>query len=194
MERSDMTEGGAGRCIGAGGQTAARRVAAQLDGRHIAVAESCTAGHIAASLAAVDGASEFFIGGVVAYAEDVKRSLLGVVTQSVLCERAAEQMARGVGRLLDAKLAIATTGVAGPDPVDGVAPGTVFVATLVDESCRSSELHLSGSPSQVCLDATEQALTMLGQHLGEIRRAAGYPARSQRTASSFIPTRGDTED
>lgn len=62
----------------------AERIATLLDGRSVATAESCTAGRIAETLACVPGAVEFLRGGLVAYQEEIKRRLLGVVAESVV--------------------------------------------------------------------------------------------------------------
>lgn len=144
---------------------AAESVAAGLDGRAVAVAESCTAGRVASALAGVERAADFFRGGLTAYQEEVKRRLLGVCAESVLCEQAAREMAVGVARLLGSEVAVATTGVAGGEPVDGVAPGTVFVATLVDGSTRASTFHVDADPDTTCDQAAAQALTQLATHL-----------------------------
>lgn len=90
---------------------AARRVASLQNGRTIATAESCTAGRIAGALAAVEQAFAFFAGGLVAYQERVKRELLGVTARSVLSFDAAEEMALGVAKLLDADVTVSTSGV-----------------------------------------------------------------------------------
>src|SRR3954464_6252989 len=93
----------------------ARRVAELLAGRTIATAESCTAGRVAEVLACVEQATDFLRGGLVAYQDEVKRGLLGVTARSVLTAEAAEQMASGVARLLDADVTVSTTGVAGDE-------------------------------------------------------------------------------
>ena len=91
----------------------------------LAVAESLTAGHVQAQVAAVSGASEFFLGGVTAYSLDQKVRHLGVnraAAKKVNCVSAdiAEQMARGVCALFDADLGVATTGYAEPSAADRV--------------------------------------------------------------------------
>jgi nicotinamide-nucleotide amidase len=146
---------------------AADAVAARLDGRTVAVAESCTAGRIASALAGVERAADFFRGGLTAYQEDVKRRLLDVEADTVLCERAACEMATGVAHLLDVGVAVATTGVAGDEPVDGVPPGTVFVATLVDGSTRTATIHVDADPDATCDEAAVRALSLLADHLSE---------------------------
>ncbi|WP_419917748.1 competence/damage-inducible protein A [Candidatus Poriferisocius sp.] len=97
----------------------------------LALAESLTGGMIGARLTAVPGASDVFRGGLVSYAGDIKFDLLGVPEGPVVSEEAVTAMARGAARLLGADCAIAVTGVAGPDPLDGQEPGTVWMATLV---------------------------------------------------------------
>ena len=97
----------------------------------LALAESLTGGLIGARLTAVPGASDVFRGGLVSYASDVKFDLLDVPMGPVVSEEAVVAMARGAARLLGADCAIAVTGVAGPDPLDGEDPGTVWMATLV---------------------------------------------------------------
>src|SRR5690606_8878596 len=88
---------------------AARVVAEQLNGRTVATAESCTAGRLGSSLAAVENAVDFYRGTLVAYQEEIKRSLLAVRADSVFSQEAAEQMALGVCELLGADAAVATT-------------------------------------------------------------------------------------
>jgi nicotinamide-nucleotide amidase len=95
----------------------------------LAVAESLTGGLVAARLVNVPGASSWFRGGVVAYASDVKRSLLDVPPGPVVSAEAATAMASGARRALGADVGLAVTGVAGPDEQDGQRPGTVFLAT-----------------------------------------------------------------
>jgi nicotinamide-nucleotide amidase len=96
-------------------------------GLTLAVAESLTGGLVAARLVNVPGASTWFRGGVVAYASDVKRSLLGVPPGPVVSEDAVKAMAAGVRSALGADVGLGVTGVAGPDPQEDVKPGTVFL-------------------------------------------------------------------
>ncbi len=128
-------------------------------------AESCTAGRIAETLACVEKATEFLRGGVVAYQEQIKRRLLGVTDASVLTPAAATQMAHGVARLLDAPVTVATTGVAGGEPKDGVPPGTVCIATAVHGTATVNVHHFDGTPEEVCELARHQALLDLERAL-----------------------------
>jgi nicotinamide-nucleotide amidase len=105
-------------------------------GQHIAVAESLTGGLLAAALTGIPGASAAFRGAVVAYATELKATILGV--PAGLLERhgavhpdVAAEMAMGVRRRLGASVGAATTGVAGPDPADGQPVGTVYIAVSI---------------------------------------------------------------
>lgn len=145
----------------------ATAVAGRLGAWTVATAESCTAGRIAAALACVDHAVDFLRGGVVAYQESEKRSLLGVRADKVVSAEAATEMAAGVARLMGADVAVATTGVAGAEPEDGVPGGTVFVATLVAGEAQVAEHHFEGAPDQVSAQAARQALRDLIDRLPE---------------------------
>jgi len=100
-------------------------------GWSLALAESLTGGLIGSRLTAVPGAGDVFRGGLVSYAGDGKFDLLGVPEGPVGSEQAVTAMARGAAELLGADCAVAVTGVAGPDPLDGEDPGIVWMATLV---------------------------------------------------------------
>jgi nicotinamide-nucleotide amidase len=143
----------------------ASRVAELLGGRSLACAESCTAGRVSAELAAVGGAVDWLRGGLVAYQTATKRRLLGVRAPSVVSEQAAREMAMGVARLLEADVALSTTGVIGDTPSDGVAPGTVVIATAVGDDVRVRTRHFEGEPDEVCEGATQAALAALAEHL-----------------------------
>jgi nicotinamide-nucleotide amidase len=142
--------------------------AARTRGVSIAVAESLTGGLVCAQLTAVPGASLVFRGGVVAYATEVKSTVLDVdphlldVSGPVSSE-VALAMASGVRARLGSNLGIATTGVAGPDPQDGKAPGTAFVAVVGGAAGDLGEvraLRLSGDRSAVRNGAGEAALEL----------------------------------
>ena len=106
----------------------------------LALAESLTGGLIGSRLTAVPGASDVFRGGLVSYASDVKLDLLDVPEGPVVSEEAVTAMAHGAAKLLGADCAIAVTGVAGPDPLDGEDPGTVWMATLVNGQVEATKV------------------------------------------------------
>ena len=125
----------------------------------IAVAESLTGGLVVAELIGVPGASAAVRGGVVAYATPLKASLLGV-DPMLLAERGAvdpevaRQMAVGVRDRsgvdgVAATWGVSTTGVAGPDPQDGQAVGTVFIGIANAHVAAVYGLHLHGDRAAI---------------------------------------------
>jgi nicotinamide-nucleotide amidase len=137
----------------------------------VAVAESLTGGLVAAALTDIPGASVVVRGGVLAYATDVKAHVLGV--NEVLLAQVgavdadvAEQMASGVRSLMGATYGLATTGVAGPDRVDGKPVGTVYVAVVGPDSSRVKALSLSGDRGDIRAGSVLAALTLLAEELG----------------------------
>jgi nicotinamide-nucleotide amidase len=148
----------------------AEHIVELLDGRTIATAESCTAGRVTQALASVPKAAEFLRGGLVAYQDEPKQWLLGVTADSVLTSVAAQQMAAGAAKLLQADVTVATTGVAGHEPEDGTPPGTVYIATSIDGRVTSATHQFDGEPSAVCDQATSQALRDLLARLSNMAR------------------------
>jgi nicotinamide-nucleotide amidase len=103
-----------------------KRLLSREPRRTVAVAESLTAGHVQARIAAVPGASAYFLGGITAYSLDEKVKLLGVdrthaARVNCVSAEVAEQMARGACELFGADFGAATTGYAEPSPAAGVA-------------------------------------------------------------------------
>jgi nicotinamide-nucleotide amidase len=136
--------------------------------RTAAAAESLTGGNVSAALSAIKGASDWFLGGVVAYAEQVKFDLLRVERGPVINARSARQMAAGVARLLGADCAVATTGVGGPGPREDLPQGTVFIAVSTPEGESVGEYRFEGDPPDVVRQATRQALRELASALGSL--------------------------
>ncbi|WP_210508836.1 CinA family protein [Naasia sp. SYSU D00057] len=134
-------------------------------GLTLAVAESLTGGLLADALVRVPGASSVFRGGIVSYATDLKATILGVDATLLLEHGAvhpevARQMAEGVRRVCGADVGLATTGVAGPDPQDGHAPGEVFVAAATDSGTVVVPLTLSGDRAAIRAAAVEAVLDL----------------------------------
>ena len=134
-------------------------------GRTLAVAESLTGGLLASRIVAVPGASAWFRGGVVAYATDVKTSLLGVPPGPVVSEAAACAMADGVRRSLGADIGVATTGVAGPTEQDGEPPGTVWLGLAIDDRVDAVKVRLPGDRDRVRQMAVISAVDRLRRRL-----------------------------
>jgi PncC family amidohydrolase len=123
-------------------------------GRTLATAESLTGGMLGAALTSVPGSSDAYVGGVVSYAIEVKTAVLSVpeaviADHGVVSAECAAAMAEGVRTLTGADLALATTGVAGPGPKDGVAAGTVWVAVASADDTATAGLSLDGSRDDV---------------------------------------------
>jgi nicotinamide-nucleotide amidase len=140
-------------------------------GQTVAVAESLTGGLLAASLVDVPGASVVFRGAIVAYAADLKSTLLDVpaaLLQSCGAVHAdvASAMADGVRRRLDATFGVATTGVAGPDPADGQPVGTVHIAATGQLSGVRRKLSLAGDRRSIRDQAVLESLWLLLGMLG----------------------------
>lgn len=145
----------------------------------VACAESLTGGLVCARLVDVPGASRAVRGGVVAYQTELKAELLGV-DRDLLAEhgavhpRVAEQMAGGVAARLGATFGVATTGVAGPAPEDGHAPGTVFVGLAGPGGSDAQRLSLTGDRAGIRAATVDAALAALGRLVRA--RADGDPA------------------
>jgi len=160
---------------GAGGPRAESRIRAlsgeiigllTARGDTVAVAESLTGGLLAAALTAVPGASAAFRGGVVAYATDLKATLLGVPSElldrhGAVHPSVAAAMAEGAYRRMGATVAAATTGVAGPDPADGQPVGTVHIAVSAGGRTTARALALAGDRQQIRAATVEQSLGLL---------------------------------
>jgi nicotinamide-nucleotide amidase len=136
-------------------------------GLSVAAAESLTSGLIAHRLGAGPNAADWFRGSVVAYQEPVKFEVLGVPEGPVVTAECAEDMARGVARLFAADVAVAATGVGGPDPSEGKPAGTVFVAVAVDGKVDTRQLDLDGDPGEILQDAATHAIELLLDALGK---------------------------
>jgi len=141
-------------------------------GATVAVAESLTGGALASALVDVAGASLAFRGAVVAYSTELKAALLGVAADLLarggpVQPEVAVAMAAGVRTRLGADFGIGTTGVAGPDPQDGVAPGTVHVAVVGPGpgDVRAVALHVPGDRDRVRRLAVVHGLDLLRRAL-----------------------------
>lgn len=139
-------------------------------GYKLAVAESCTGGLLGERLTNIPGSSDVFLGGVIAYHNDVKRKLLGVSVQDLerygaVSEEVAVQMASGVRERLGADVGISVTGIAGPDGGTPEKPaGLVWVAVHAGEA-KARRFHLVGDRAEIRQRAAQAALEMVRRAL-----------------------------
>jgi nicotinamide-nucleotide amidase len=140
---------------------------AGASGLKLATAESCTGGLVAARLTSVPGSSTSFVGGVVSYADEVKRSELDVpeellATYGAVSAEVAAAMAEGARRRLGADAAVAVTGVAGPDGGTAEKPvGRVYLHAVGPDGSVTRMLDLPGQREQIRVRATVTALHLL---------------------------------
>ena len=133
----------------------------------VATAESCTGGNIARLMTSVPGSSAYFKGAVVAYANEVKTNVLQVSakdieTQGAVSQTVVEQMAQGVRNLMNTDIAVATSGIMGPDGGTAKKPvGTVWIAVCSAEKTISRKYHFDYDRVQNIEHASQTALQML---------------------------------
>ena len=142
-------------------------------GQTISVAESCTGGLLGAWLTAASGSSAYFLGGVIAYDDSVKTSVLGVSPEviarygSVSAECALE-MARGARRLVRSDLALSITGIAGPTGERPGKPiGTTFVALAAPGGERVRRFAFDGNRESNRTEAVLAAIDMIIAYFAE---------------------------
>lgn len=135
-------------------------------GLTLSAAESCTGGLISHSITSLAGASEFFRAGIVAYSEDIKKSVLGleretIETHGVVSEATAREMAEKVCLLAKTDYAVSTTGNIGPDGLEGKAAGLIYIAACTQGKTVVKELRLTGDRETNKEQASFEALTLL---------------------------------
>ncbi|TDQ39712.1 competence/damage-inducible protein A [Aureibacillus halotolerans] len=132
----------------------------------VAAAESLTGGMFADALIAVPGASSVVKGGVVCYHPDLKVSLLSIQpdvikTYGTVSEECAKAMAENIRRIAGASIGIGFTGVAGPDDLEGKAPGTVYIAVATENGTTVDSFRFAGSRASVRNRAVRQGMALL---------------------------------
>ena len=133
-------------------------------GMHVATAESCTGGMVSAVITAVPGASEVFDGTVVSYANEIKRRVLGVKSETLesvgaVSEECACEMADGVRHLMGADIGISLTGIAGPGGGTPEKPvGTVYLGISHKDETYALRLSLSGNRETIRQESVKAAL------------------------------------
>ncbi len=146
-------------------------------GLTVAVAESCTGGLVGKRFTDIPGSSDYFLGGVTAYHNDVKMNVLGIpagmlAQYGAVSSEVAAAMAEGVRDLLHSDCALSTTGVAGPGGGTEEKPvGLVYIGSVVDGVTEVERLMLWGRRDQIRERAALSAVDLLRRRL--LRAHAG---------------------
>lgn len=141
-------------------------------GLKLALAESCTGGLASSMITDVAGSSEYFLGSVVAYANNVKQTELGVKSGTLkkygaVSKETALEMARGVKKRLQADISAAITGIAGPGGGTKEKPvGLVFIAVLRGRTTVVQKFVFKGGRKSIKKQSGQAALLMLAEALG----------------------------
>ena len=142
----------------------------------LATAESCTAGRVASVITAVPGSSNYYKGGLVCYADEVKIQLLNVDADVIaettpVCEEVVRQMVIGANELLHTDYAVAISGFAGPGGPDGgrsgVIVGTIWIAVGTKDDVVTTMIEEDNSRDKNLASATSVAMHLLRDYLKE---------------------------
>ncbi len=139
----------------------------KAQGWTLGLAESCSGGLIAHRVTDVPGSSEYFVGGVVSYADNVKRDVLGVREETLsrhgaVSRLCALEMARGIRPVVGADIGVAVTGIAGPGGGSEEKPvGLTWIALVTPWGERVERYEWSGNRQENKNHTAEQALRLL---------------------------------
>ncbi|TMG69100.1 MAG: nicotinamide-nucleotide amidohydrolase family protein [Chloroflexi bacterium] len=164
---------------GAPEASAPQELAALLrgSGLTVSVAESMTGGMIGTMITGQPGSSLYFVGGVIAYSNDLKREELGVAAEllesvGAVSPEVAEAMAQGVRSRLGTNLAVAVTGIAGPAADGTTKPvGLTYIAVASEGRVVSREFRFEGDRTVIRHRASTAALRMLIAEARSVARA-----------------------
>ena len=143
------------------------KVLTLLAGKRLATAESLTGGGIGQAITSVSGASAVFAGGIISYTNEVKHKVLGVPVETLntcgaVSAPVAKAMAEGARRVIGADVAVAVTGLAGPDGDEfGNPVGTVFIGYADEKTAFAREHHFTGDRAEVREQTIEAALALV---------------------------------
>ncbi|NIM93457.1 MAG: nicotinamide-nucleotide amidohydrolase family protein [Anaerolineales bacterium] len=139
----------------------------------LATAESCTGGLVGHLLTEVPGSSDYFLGGIVAYSNEVKTDILGVRPETLevygaVSQETAREMAEGVRAALKASVGLAVTGIAGPTSDQSEKPvGLTWLALSTEEGIWTESHQWEGDRQQNKAQSAEAALGLLLRFLGD---------------------------
>jgi nicotinamide-nucleotide amidase len=141
---------------------------------HLAVAESCTGGLLCNRITNIPGASEYFLGGVIAYAYEAKVGMLDVSWETLerygaVSEQTVLEMARGARQRLGAEVGLSVSGIAGPGGGTQEKPvGLVWIGLCAPDLERARVYRFKGDRLQIKEQSTEQALRLLADYLSAV--------------------------
>ncbi len=139
----------------------------KLNGKTLAVAESCTGGYISHLITSLPGCSAFYNGSVTAYSNLIKENILAVNPETIIefgavSEQVAKEMAVGVRKVFNADFALATTGIAGPDGGTEEKPvGTVWIAVASENDVIAQKFIFGDNRERNILRSSQTALQLL---------------------------------
>ena len=142
-------------------------------GKSVGTAESCTGGRIAEAIISTPGASNYFKGSIVSYADEIKEKLLNVdhqviEEQTAVCEEVARQMVKGACHILDVDFAVSATGYAGPGGGTKDNPvGTIWLACGTPDEIVTFKLEEDDGRDKNLEHATKKAMQMFYDFLNE---------------------------
>lgn len=140
----------------------------------LAVAESCTGGLVGHKITEVPGSSNYFMGGIIAYAYEAKEKFLGVEhntleTHGAVSKETAMQMAEGIRKAFDVEVGIGVTGIAGPASDLSEKPvGLTWIAVSTSQGTSAQSYHWKGDRSSNKLESAQAALEFTLQIIKEI--------------------------
>ena len=130
----------------------------------------CTGGLVASRLTDISGASAYVNGGVVAYTNEIKKSILHVKAETLenfgaVSSQTAMEMASNVRKIFSATIGLSTTGIAGPLTSENKPVGLVYVAIVGENFSEVREFHFKGSRTEIKFQAADEALNLLMQYV-----------------------------
>ena len=139
----------------------------------LSIAESLTGGALSASLVSAPGATAYFKGGIIAYDNSIKTSLLNVsiktlTKQGAVSSECAKEMVKGVKERFSTDVAIAVTGIAGPSGGTATKPaGLVYAGFMIKNRLKIKEYHFKGSRTKIIKNTVIAVLKDLNKWLNE---------------------------
>lgn len=141
-------------------------------GRTLGCVESFTGGLFAKDITSVSGASHFFKGGIISYANETKARIVGVSYNTidkfgVVSQEVASEMAGHGKALLNVDYCISFTGNAGPEALEGKKVGEIYIGVACNEICRVYQFFLNGNREEICSQAVAIGLNLIKEALLE---------------------------